>query len=166
MLKTSIKTLKCLTLLIVLLTQTQRNCAKTINDNNNKIIGSSTSCGKNNNSHTYFLLSLANKNKTLTTTIQKHEKILQKAQPSNKPNNLATLTAKCKSTHNRTVVNLKRNNRGELNAKADMLPYLSNYRYFADFSLENYQNADLPVLVSKSPDFSQQHSKFQSICRF
>ncbi|XP_037816304.1 beta-galactoside alpha-2,6-sialyltransferase 2 [Lucilia sericata] len=112
MLKTSIKTLKYLTLLIVLLIQIQRNCAKTINENSNNhniynnIKRSSSS--KNNNNRAPLIPLLQQSNDSSTTKIQTNVKNFEKAQPSNQPKNSTTLTAACKHTHNGTVVNFNR----------------------------------------------------------
>ncbi|KNC26568.1 hypothetical protein FF38_10009 [Lucilia cuprina] len=112
MLKTSIKTLKYLTLLIVLLIQIQRNCAKTINENsnnhniNNNINRSSSS--KNNNNRTPLIPLLQQSTDSSTTKTQTNVKNFEKAQPSNQPKHSTTLTAACKHTNNGTVVNLNR----------------------------------------------------------
>lgn len=114
MLKTSIKTLKYLTLLIVLLIQIQRNCAKTISDNsnNNHIVSRSSSSKSNSNNKPLVPLHQTNVNST--TKIHTNDKNFRKAQPSNQPKNSTTLTAACKHTHNSAVVNLNRCQQGKM----------------------------------------------------
>ncbi|KAM7343875.1 beta-galactoside-a-2,6-sialyltransferase isoform 2-T4 [Cochliomyia hominivorax] len=123
MLKTSIKTLKYLTLLIVLLIQIQRNCAKTINENsssNNNNISKSTNNYYNNNNINIEVINSSSTNSkhfnnssngqiqqiplplrnvnsttknTTTTTIQGKDKNFQKAQRSEEPST-STVTTK------------------------------------------------------------------------
>lgn len=130
MLKTSIKTLKYLTLLIVLLIQIQRNCAKTIyensssNNNYNNIISnhinnssnrSIKNSNNNNNSVLQQHIPLLQSNVSRTTTfLQTHNENFEKAQPSNQPQRKSTtLTEKCKQTVNSAVVNMRNWKKGE-----------------------------------------------------
>ena len=133
MLKTSIKTtLKCLTLLIVLIIQIQRNCAKTIDNVNshkcsnsdnklhNRISNGSSSSiiitnhYHNNNNHEQQQIPFLQLSTTAITNTRHMNGDFKKAQPSSKPKhnrNSTTITAN--QQINSTVVNFAANKTGK-----------------------------------------------------